>query len=75
MGIAAIPPMTPPMMAPLFELCLPINTGVGAFEKVPSKALVGPLAETEGAGPEGPEGPSIIPGPTSGESTKHMTWA
>jgi hypothetical protein len=70
MEIAAIPLMTPPMMAPLFELCLPINTGVGAFEKEPSKALVGPLAETEG-----PEGPSLIPGPTSGESTKHMTWA
>jgi hypothetical protein len=68
MEITAIPPMTPLIMAPRFELCLPINAGVVAFEKGPPKALVGPLAETEGS-----EGPSILPGPASEESIKYTT--
>jgi hypothetical protein len=67
MEITAIPPMTPPMMAPRFEQCLPevpINAGVVVLEKGPPKALV----ETEGS-----EGPSILPGPISGKTIKHMT--
>jgi hypothetical protein len=68
MEITAIPPMTPPMMGPTFELCLPVYAGVVVIEKGSPKALVGPLAEAEG-----PDGLSILPGPTSGESIKHMT--
>jgi hypothetical protein len=65
MEIAVTPPMTPPMTALLFELCLPINTGEVAFKKGLLMALlvVGPLAEMDGT-----EKPSILPGPTSGES-------
>ena len=52
--------MTPPTIARELELCLPMNAGV---VKVPPKALVDTLAETEGV-----ESPSIPPGPTSGKS-------
>ena len=68
MKIAAIPPMTPPMTAPLFELCVPINAGVVVVDSGPPKAPVGPIAETEG-----PDGPRIMPGPTSGVSIRRMT--
>jgi hypothetical protein len=63
MEITAIPPMTPPAMAPTFELSLPIGVGMVVFETGAPKVLrlVYPLAETEV-----PEVPSIMPGPTSG---------
>jgi hypothetical protein len=56
MEIAAIPPMTPPMMTPSFELCRPVDAGVVMFEKGPPNELVGPLAETEVS-----EGLSVMP--------------
>ena len=52
----------------LFELCVPINAGVVVVDSGLPKAPVGPIAETEG-----PDGPSIMPGPTSGVSIRRMT--
>ncbi len=46
-------------MAPAFELCPP--TGVAVFEDL--------VVEAE-ADTEGPETPSTVPGPSSGESIK-----
>lgn len=72
MEIAAIPPIMPPMMASQFEPFPPISIDAGmvVIEEGAPKALVGPLAETEGS-----EGLSILPGSASGESIKHMAWA
>lgn len=72
MDIAAIPPMTLPMIAPMFDLFVPFvptNAGVVVIAKELLTALVGPLAEIGGA-----EGLSILPGPTSGESINNMPW-
>lgn len=58
MEIATIPAMTPPAMAPAFELCSLTGKDVPVFED--------PVvdAETE------PDAPSTVPGPISGESIK-----
>ena len=61
--------MTPPMMAPMFDLCVSTNARVVLIEKGLLMALVGPLAEMGEA-----EGLGILPGPTSGESINHMSW-
>jgi len=59
--IAAIPATTPPAMAPVFELCLPL-----AFELVgDGEGLeVGPVEEELGV----PDGPMSVPGAISGLS-------
>lgn len=60
MEIAAIPPMTPPAMAPAFGLCLPSDIDVPVLEVVFE-------AEME---PYEPDAPSAVPGPSSGEPMK-----
>jgi hypothetical protein len=57
MEIAAMPPTMPPTMAPVLELCPPTGIGVAVFE-------------VELLGTEGPEGVSIVPGPSSGLTIK-----
>lgn len=61
MEIAAIPPMTPPAMAPAFELCPPSGIDVPVFEDLAA------AAETE---TDELDAPSTVPGPSSGESLK-----
>jgi hypothetical protein len=61
MEIAAIPPTMPPAMAPAFEVCPPTGVDVAVFED--------PTVEAE-TGTEELEGPSTVPGPSSGESMK-----
>jgi hypothetical protein len=62
MEIVAIPPTTPPAIAPAFEL-LPFG-GVGAMDGVPVE-VEDALAEDV----DTPDGPKIAPGPYSGLST------
>jgi hypothetical protein len=59
--IAAIPPTTPPAMAPVFKLCLPF-----AFELVGDgeEVEVGPVEKELGV----PDGPMSVPGAISGLS-------
>jgi hypothetical protein len=61
MEIAAIPAMTPPAMAPAFELCSLTGKDVPVFED--------PVVEAETETDE-PDAPSTVPGPISGESIK-----
>jgi len=61
MEIAAIPPTTPPAMAPAFELCPPAGIDVAVFED--------PAVDAE-TRTEELEAPSTVPGPSSGESMK-----
>ncbi len=53
--------MTPPAMAPVFELCLTIGVDVPVFEDtvVEAETQAGEL-----------DAPSTVPGPSSGESMK-----
>jgi len=53
MEIAVIPPATPPAMAPVFELCPPIGTGVAEFEEVPRESLLVEYDEELEAGVDG----------------------
>ena len=77
--IAAIPPATPPAMAPVLELCPPIGIGVAGFEEEPRESLLVGYGEELEAGVDGqtlvgpveadteePDGPTIVPGPSSG---------
>jgi hypothetical protein len=65
MEIAAIPPMTPPAMAPAFELCPTTGIDVLVFEDLAA------AAETEMDELELElDAPSTVPGPSSGESLK-----
>jgi hypothetical protein len=64
MKIAAMPPAMPPAMAPTFELRPPAVALLDVA--LPDVALFEvELPETGGA-----EGPSIVPGPSSGEPIK-----
>ena len=75
MEIAPIPPAIPPAMAPAFELCPPTGIGVAVFDAAVLDAAIfdaaifevelAELAETDEL-----LGPSIAPGPSSGESIK-----
>jgi hypothetical protein len=51
--IAAIPPATPPAMAPVFELCPLIGMGVAGFEEEPRESLLVGYGEEFEAGVEG----------------------
>jgi len=51
--IVAIPPATPPAMAPVFELCPPIGIGVAEFEEEPLESLLAGYDEELEAGVEG----------------------
>jgi hypothetical protein len=62
MEMAAILAMTPPAMAPAFELCRPTGTGVPVFEDV--------VVEAETEADDELDAPSTVPGPSSGESIK-----
>ena len=55
----------PPAMAPTPELCPPTGIGVTVFD---AAVLDVGLSEVELPDTEGPEGPSIVPGPSSGVS-------
>jgi hypothetical protein len=60
--IATIPPTTPPAMAPVFELCLPL--AVAALVEDGEEVEVGPVEEELGV----PDGPRSVPGAISGLS-------
>jgi hypothetical protein len=62
---AAMAPTMPPAMAPALELCPPTGISVAVFD---GAILVVALLEVELSDTEGPEAPSIVPGPISGES-------
>jgi hypothetical protein len=75
MEIAPIPPAMPPAMAPAFELCPPAGIGVAVFDAAVLDAAVLDVAKVEVGRAELAErdellGPSIEPGPSSGESIK-----
>jgi hypothetical protein len=53
MEIAAIPPATPPTMAPVFELCPPIGIGEAEFEEELRESLLVEYDEELEAGVEG----------------------
>ncbi len=67
MEIDAILPATPPAIAPAFELCPPIGVGVAEFEEESwdNEELETPVGPVE---VETPDGPGIVPGPSSGVS-------
>ena len=62
---AAMPPTMPPALALTIELGPPTGIGVAVFD---AAILVVAFLEVELPDTEGPEGPSIVPGPISGES-------
>lgn len=64
MEIATIPAMTPPAMAPAFELCPPTGKVVPVFE---DPMVEDPVVEAETETDE-PNAPKTVPGPISGES-------
>jgi hypothetical protein len=64
MEIAAIPAMTPPAMAPAFELCPFTGIDVPVFEDLVLEAV------TEMDELDARDAPSTVPGPSSGESMK-----
>jgi hypothetical protein len=83
MEIIVILLATPPAMAPAFELCPTIGKGVAEFEEEPRGTLLVEYDEEFDAGvegcvivgpveadPEGPDGPKIVPGPSSGVSER-----
>lgn len=74
MEIAAIPPTTPPAIAPEFELW-PTRMGVvGDIVEDVLEVVVGELAIEEDVGAtDTPEGPRIAPGASSGSSIKVRT--
>jgi len=59
--IATIPPTTPPAMAPVFELCPLIGTGVEELLVDEVEVPVGPVGEEMKV----PPGPRSVPGPIS----------
>ena len=65
-----MPPTMPPAMAPTPELCPPTGIGVTVFDAAVLDVAVLDvgLSEVELPDTEGPEGPSIVPGPSSGVS-------
>jgi hypothetical protein len=70
MEIAAMPPAMPPAVAPAFELCPPAGLGVAVFDAAIVDATLFEVELPELPGTDGPEGPSNVPGPSSGESIK-----
>ena len=75
MKMAPIPPAMPPAIAPAFELCPPTGVGVAVFDVAVLDTAVLDVAKVEVERAELAErdellGPSIEPGPSSGEFIK-----